>query len=40
MNLHERVKKNEFGYAVAGSPSLACKILALIIYWQMIGRPY
>ena len=29
MTLHDRMKKNEFGYGFANSPSLACKIWAL-----------
>ena len=29
MTLHDRIKKNEFGYAVADSARLACKIWAL-----------
>ena len=29
MTLHDRMKKNDFGYAITNSPRLACKIWAL-----------
>ena len=34
MVLHDRVKKNEFEYAITNSPRLACKIWALKNDWK------
>ena len=34
MILYDRMKKNEFGYAVTDSPRLSCKILALENDWE------
>ena len=34
MTLHDRMKKNEFGYVFANSASLACKIWALVNDWE------
>ena len=36
MNLHNRMKKNEFGYAFVDSPSLACKTWALESDWEAL----
>ena len=36
MNLHDITKKNEFGYAVANSSNLACKISALATDWEAL----
>ena len=36
MNLHDRMKKNEFGYAFVDSPSLACNTQALESDWEAL----
>ena len=36
MTLHDRMKKNEFGYAFVNSSSLACKIWALENDWEAL----
>ena len=36
MALHDRMKKNEFGYALANSSSLTCKIWALANDWEAL----
>ena len=36
MNLHDRMKKNEFEYAFANSSSLACKIWVLANDWEAL----
>ena len=34
MTLHDRIKKNDFGYAFANSSSIVCKIWALTSDWE------
>ena len=36
MTLHDRMKKNESGYAFVDSPSLACKIWVLENDWEAL----
>ena len=36
MVLHDRIKKNEFGYAFANSSSLDCKIWTLANDWEAV----
>ena len=41
MTLHDRMKKNEFGYAIGNSSILPCKIWALANDWEtlLIRKP-
>ena len=36
MTLHDRMRRNEFGYAFANSSDLACKIWALENDWEAL----